>query len=115
MVALDLDVVEGVRREDRDVVLVGQSPAGGHFEVVKHKVVIGQILAETLDRPRLAVVFRRADSMDDRHLGVPHAGDEPGVFPVYLPDRPAQVISPEDAAASENPGRDSAKRAPFYS
>src|SRR5262249_7102051 len=67
VVALDLQVVQGVRAEDGDVVLVGKAAPGGQFEVVKDEVVVGQILAEALDRPRLAVILRSPDSMDDRH------------------------------------------------
>jgi hypothetical protein len=68
VVALHLHVVQCVGRQDRDVVLVGKPPAGGDFKVVKHEVIIRQILAEPLDRPGLAVVFWRADSMNDRHV-----------------------------------------------
>jgi hypothetical protein len=37
---------------------------------MKHEIVIGQILAEPLDRPRLAVILWSPDSMNDRHFEI---------------------------------------------
>ena len=70
MIPLHLQVVQGVRAEDRDVVFVGEPASGRHFEVMEHEVVVGQVLAEPLDRPGLAVILRRTDSMNDRHGGI---------------------------------------------
>jgi hypothetical protein len=69
-VALDLHVVQSVRRQDRDVVLVREAAAGRHLEVVEHEIVIGQPLGEPLDREGLAVILRGPDSMNDRHAGI---------------------------------------------
>jgi hypothetical protein len=66
VVAFDLRVVKGVRAEDRDIVLICQAAPRGQFEVVKHEIVIGQILAEPLDRLRLAVILWNPNSMNDR-------------------------------------------------
>jgi hypothetical protein len=43
---------------------------GGQLEIVKHEKVIGQILAEPPDRPRLVVILWSPDSMNDRHFGI---------------------------------------------
>src|SRR5262249_31927867 len=74
--ALDLEVVQGVWGEDRDVVLVGEAAAGGDLEVVEDEVVVGQVLGEPLDRPGLAVVLRHTDSMNDCHDGVTSGGEK---------------------------------------
>ena len=67
VVALDLDVVERMRREHRDVVFVWQPASVGQFEVMKHYTIIGQLLAELSDRFCFAVVLGIADSMNDGH------------------------------------------------
>ena len=62
-----LQVVQGVRAEDRDVVFVGEPASGRHFKVMKHEVVIGQFLAEPLDRFGFAVILRDTDAMNNCH------------------------------------------------
>jgi hypothetical protein len=46
-----------MRGEYGNVVLVRKASPGGQFEVVKNEIVIGQILAEVLNCPRLAFIL----------------------------------------------------------
>ena len=49
------------------IVFVGEPAAGRQFKVMKHEVVIGQFLAEPLDRFRFAVILRDTDAMNNCH------------------------------------------------
>jgi hypothetical protein len=53
----------------------GTPSTGGQFEIVEDEVALGQVLAELLDRPGFAVVFRSADAMDYGHGQLPRAYD----------------------------------------
>ena len=66
-ITFHLQVVQGVRAEDRDIVFVGEPASGRQFKVMKHEVVIGQRLAEPFDRFRFAVILRDTDAMNNCH------------------------------------------------
>jgi hypothetical protein len=84
--SFDLQMVQGVRGKDRDIVLVGKAAAGGQFEVVKHEIVIRQVLSEPLDRPCLAVSLRDPDSVNDRISTSPRDGATGGPWILLWPN-----------------------------